>query len=195
MKVWPLVFALLAAAPAAADPLAEVLLSFTLNGKPIPPEIFSDFGDASLSDDKPIVVVIDARAAMDSNRYADPIRPRGDWIEQEKPGPGGINGPETMAYRYVGRTANGLLVLLAAWSGGGSGNFFWLHVLDARPARAFQTDGSLYERLDLALVRSYALGDRWLGDVTIVGNAIRIQTEHSLGGSGAPSETIEARRP
>ncbi len=67
-----LAFGLLAAA-ARGDPLADVLQNFTIGGKPIPPEIFDDFGDASLSDDKPIVVVIDALAAIGSNRYADEI--------------------------------------------------------------------------------------------------------------------------
>ena len=181
--------------PALADPLADIEMSFSIAGKPIPPEIFADFGDAQMSDDKPIVVAIDALAAIDSNRYAEPIRQRGDWFEQERPGPGGINGPETIGYEYRGRTANGLMVILAAWSGGGSGTFYWLHVLDVKSRPAFNTDGSLYQRLDLELIRSYALGDRWQGDITIAGDAIRIQTEASLGGSGAPSETIEARRP
>ncbi len=187
-----LVFAL---PPSRADPLADVRQNFTIGGKPIPPEIFDDFGDASLSDAKPIVVVIDVLAAIGSNRYADEIRKNGDWVEQQKPGPGGINGPESIAYEYRGAAANGLLVVLAAWSGGGSGTFYWLHLLDVRPARAFDEDGSTYDRLDLALIRSYALGDRWKGDIRIEGNAIRIETEHSLDGSRAPSETIEARRP
>jgi hypothetical protein len=53
-------------------------------------------------------VTIDAKAAIDSNRYADPIKTNGRWVEQTKPDPGGMNGPETMAYDYRGATANGL---------------------------------------------------------------------------------------
>jgi hypothetical protein len=87
-----------AATALAADPLDEVRKSFTIGGKPIPPEIFADFGDAWMSDSRPIVVTIDAKAAIDSNRYADPIKTNGRWVEQAKPGPGGLNGPETMAY-------------------------------------------------------------------------------------------------
>ena len=78
---------------------------------------------------------------------------------------------------------------------GGSGTSYWLHVLDARPSRAFNDDGSTYGRLDLAPIRSYVLADRWEGDIRIEGNTIRIETQHILGGSGAPSQTIEARRP
>jgi hypothetical protein len=66
----------------AADPLDEVLRSFTVGGEPIPPEIFADFGDAMMSDSRPIVVTIDANAAIDSNRYADPITTKGGWVEQ-----------------------------------------------------------------------------------------------------------------
>ena len=185
----------LAATAFAADPLDEVRKSFTIGGKPIPPEIFADFGDAWMLDNRPIVVTIAANAAIDSNRYADPIKTNGRWVEQMKPGSGSFNGPETMAYEYRGATANGLLVFLAAWSGGGSGTFYYLHILDAASNRAFDEDGSTYSRFDLTLVRTYILGDRWEGDVSISGNSVRIVTDASLGGHGVGSVTIEARRP
>jgi hypothetical protein len=179
----------------AADPLDEVRRSFTIGGKPIPPEIFADFGDAMMSDSRPIVVTIDASAAIDSNRYADPITTNGRWVDQTKRGSGSFNGPETMSYEYRGATANGLMVFLAAWSGGGSGTFYYLHILDAASKRAFDEDGSIYSRLDLTLVRTYILGDRWQGDVILSGNSVRVVTDASLGGHGAASVTIEARRP
>ena len=186
----------LGSAPAlSADPLAEARESFTIGGKPIPPEIFADFGDAMISDNRPIIVAIDANAAIDSNRYADPIKTNGRWVEQSKPGSGSFNGPETMSYEYRGATANGLLVFLAAWSGGGSGTFYTLHILDAASVPAFDEDGSTYSRLTLTLIRTYVLGDRWQGDVTISGNSVRVVTEASLGGHGASPVTIEARRP
>src|SRR5271157_2188046 len=116
-----------ASAAFAADPLDEVRRSFTIGGKPIPPEIFADFGDTWMLDNRPIVVTIDANAAIDSNRYADPIKTNGRWVEQVKLGSGSFNGPETMSYEYRGATANGLLVLVAAWSGGG-GTFYYLHI-------------------------------------------------------------------
>ena len=84
-----------------------------------------------MSDNRPVVVTIDANAAIDSNRYADPIKTNGRWVEQIKPGSGSFNGRETMSYEYRGATANGLMVFLAAWSGGGSGTFTYLHVVDA----------------------------------------------------------------
>ena len=139
-----LVLALCSGLPAAAFaalPLDEVRKSFTIGGKPIPPEIFADFGDSMMSDSRPIVVTIDASAAIDSNRYADPITTKGGWVEQTKLGSGSFNGPETMSYEFRGATANGMLVFLAAWSGGGSGTFYYLHILDAASNRAFDEDG------------------------------------------------------
>ena len=127
----------------------------------------------------PIIVTIDANAAIGSNRYFDPVKTNGRWVEQAKPGPGGLFGPETMAYEYRGATANALLVFLAAWSGGGSGTFYYLHVVDAASNRAFDKDGSTYSRLDLTLVRTYILGDRWQGDIRISGNSIRVVTNAS----------------
>jgi hypothetical protein len=61
--------------------------------------------------------------------------------------------------------------------------------------RAFDEDGSTYSRLDLTLVRTYILGDRWEGDVSISGNSVHIVTNASLGGRGVSPVAIEARRP
>jgi hypothetical protein len=44
-------------------------------------------------------------------------------------------------------------------------------------------------------VRTYILGDRWQGDVSISGNSIRVVTDSSLGGHGVASVTIDARKP
>lgn len=165
--------------------LTKCVSRFTIRGKPVPPEIFTDFGDAMMSDSRPIVVPIDANAAIHSNRYADPIKTNGRWVEEMKAGLGSFNGPETMSYEYRGATANGLLFFVAAYSGGGSGTFYYLHILDAASAGALDEDGSTYSRLNLTLVRTYVLGDRWKGDVSISGNSVRIVTNASLGGHGS----------
>jgi hypothetical protein len=148
-----------------------------------------------MSESRPIGVTIDANPAIDSNRYADPIKTNGRWVDQMKRGSGSFNGPETMSYEFRGATGNGILVFLAAWSGGGSGTFYYLHILDSASNRAFDEDGSTYSRLDLTLVRTYILGDRWQGDVRISGNSVRVVTDSSLGGHGVASVTIAARRP
>jgi hypothetical protein len=190
-----LIIALIAfAAPApAAGPLDELRRSFTLDGKPVPPNAFRDFGDADLGDSQPSVVAIDVKAAIDSSRYGDPIARRGDWLTQSRPAAGSLNGAEVMGYRYVGATRSGLLVVIAYFSGGGSGVFTTLHVLDASLAAGFDGDGKRYGRVDLAVLRSVVLGDRWEGEATIAGDTIRIATAKTPA-EGVP-KSIEAKRP
>jgi hypothetical protein len=64
--------------------IAELRHSFTLNGKPIPPEIFRDFGDGDLADSGSIWVTVDVKAATGSNLYFDDIKRNGSWINQKK---------------------------------------------------------------------------------------------------------------
>ena len=150
-----------AASAAPADPLGELRKTFTVGGKRVPPEIFADFGDANLADSDPIVVTIDPRAATSGNRYADPIRENGRWIVQTKPNDKVLNGAEETAYEYIGLTRDNLLVVVASFNGGGSGTFYTLHVLDATVAPAVDAVGKVYQRLNLTLLRSVRLGDRW----------------------------------
>jgi hypothetical protein len=181
-------------APArAADALDELRATFTVGGKPVPPEVFGDFGDAVMSDNRPVIVAVDALTAIDSNRYADPVKTAGHWVEQTKQ----IDkaNSETTAYRYIGATKDGLLVAVAWWSGGGTGVFHTLHVLDAGWTNALDEDGSPYRRLVLTNLRSTVLGDRWDGDVKIRGNTIDIDTTASRAERAIGHVTFEARRP
>ena len=93
---------------------------------------------------------------------------------------------------------SGLIVVTTAFSGGGSGDFFTLHILEAAPARAFDSDGKLYDRLNLTVLRSIALGDRWSGEIKIAGDTIEVLTapseiKHTDRQAGV--QRIEARRP
>jgi hypothetical protein len=187
--------ALIAFAPPAfaAGPLDELRRSFALDGKPVPPNVFRDFGDADLGDSLPSVVTIDVKAAIDSNRYGDPIARRGDWLTQSRPAADTLSGAEETSYSYVGATKSGLLVVIATYSGGGSGVFTTLHVLDASLAAGFDGDGRPYGRVNLTVLRSVVLGDRWQGEATIVGDTIRIATMKTPA-VGVP-KSIEAKRP
>jgi hypothetical protein len=190
----PLLLALvLATNAAAADPLSELRRSFTIAGKPVPPQVFGDFGDAMLSDSRPIVVTVDALAAVKSNRYADPIKTNGPWIVQERRQSAG-GEPETMSYEYIGAAQNKLMIVVAAWSGGGSGVFYTLHVVDAVWARAFDDGGAPYRRLNLTILRSTALGDRWDGTIKIAGNTIRVETASTRGAERPKVVTLNAKR-
>jgi hypothetical protein len=177
--------------------VAEVRHSFTLGGKPIPPEIFRDFGDGDLADSGAIWVTVDAKAATGSNLYYDDITRNGAWVAQKKPG-SGPGGDEQTAYSYIGAAENGLLVVLAGYSGGGSGDFITLHILDVTAARGFDLEGKIYDRVDLTNLRSIFLGDRWDGTVSVTKNAITVVTTRTgpADDSGKrTTTTIEAVRP
>jgi hypothetical protein len=160
----------------------EMRRAFTVDGKPVPPEIFRDFGDGDLADSGPIWVTVDVKAAIGSNLYYDAITKNGDWLVQRKvqtPPLGSPFGDELTSYTFIGTADNGLLVVLASYSGGGTGVFYTLHVLDVAAARAFDSEGKVYDRVNLTDVRSMPLGDRWSGEVTIAHNAVTIVTERA----------------
>ncbi len=161
--------------PSAAALVAEVKRTFTIQGKPVPPEIFRDFGDGDLADSGSIWVTVDLETATGSNLYADDIKQDNGWVSQRKTNDS-INGAEETGYIYIGATANGLLVAIASYSGGGSGTFYTLHIMDIAAAKAFDLDGKLYDRVNLTNIRGVPLGDRWNGEVSISGNAIHVLT-------------------
>ncbi|MFT4120343.1 hypothetical protein [Bradyrhizobium sp.] len=184
-----------AASPGTIDELRQ---SFTVDGEPVPPNVFRDMGDGNLADSGSIIVTIDVKAATGSNLYADPIRRNGAWVVQSRIAPGDKSPSEEEAYRYIGMTANKLLVVATSYSGGGTGVFYSLHILTAEPAPAFDSEGKRYERLNLTTIRSVALGDRWNGDVRIDGNKVVVTTTGGLpaGQLREPSTmTIKAERP
>jgi hypothetical protein len=184
-------------ATSTASLIAEVRRTFTIDGKPIPPEIFRDFGDGDLADSGPIWVTVDVKASIGSNLYFDDIKQDGRWINQRKTNSKGEVLEET-GYAYYGATENGLLIVLASYNGGGSGDFISLHILDIASARGFELEGKVYERINLTNVRSIALGDRWDGEVAIEKNTVRVTTTRSgpADDSGKRrTTTIEARRP
>jgi hypothetical protein len=183
--------------PSTASLLSEARRAFTIGGKPIPPEIFRDFGDGDIADSGTIWTTVDINAATGSNLYFDDIQQDGKWVRQKKTNPKAGTQEQT-DYAYYGATANGLLVVLASYNGGGSGNFITLHILDLAAARAFDFDGKVYDRINLTNVRSVPLGDRWNGEIKIDNNTIRVITTRQgpADDSGKrETKTIEAKRP
>jgi hypothetical protein len=180
----------------AAALVAEVRHSFTINGKPIPPEIFRDFGDGDMADSGAIWVTIDAAAAIGSNLYFDDIKRDGNYVTQTKRGPNNVYLEKT-AYNFWGTTDNGLIVVIASYNGGGSGIFETLHIVEVAAARGFDIDGKVYQRINLTNIRSVILGDRWQGELKIAKNNITIITTRNgpADDSARAPVTITATRP
>ena len=180
--------------------LKELRQTFKVHGKPIPPEVIADFGDADMADSGPIRVTIDLLAAVGSNLYYDDIAvaPHG-WVSQKKvvPNGGAEKQTEETGYIFNGVTRNGLLVVTSSYSGGGTGVFTYLHILDAAAARAFDEDGKPYDRLNLTNIRTISLGDRWNGDIKINGDTIAIVTprDQQTDARKPGTQLIQAARP
>jgi hypothetical protein len=176
--------------------LAEVRNSFTIGGKPIPPEIFRDFGDGDIADSGGIWITVDAAAAIGSNLYFDDIKRDGGAVSQSKRGANNAV-VETTDYSFYGTTQNGLIVVIASYNSGGTGIFYTLHLVDVAAARGIDLDGKPYRRIDLTNVRSVILGDRWEGELKIVGNTVKIvTTRKGPADSGTqPPSSITATRP
>ena len=142
-------------------------------------------------------MTVDVKASIGSNLYFDDIKQDGRWVNQRKTNSKGEMLEET-GYAYYGATENGLLIVLASYSGGGSGDFISLHILDIASSRGFDLEGKVYERINLTNIGSIALGDRWDGEIAIEKNTVRVTTTRSgpADDSGKRrTTTIEARRP
>ena len=182
-----------AASALAASPLDELRRAFMLDGKPIPPDVFRDFGDADLGNSLPAVVTIDVKAAIKSERYGFPIARRGDLGDAEPAG-------DRLAQRRRGeqlslrrRDEERVARRRRDVQRRRQRIFTTLHVLDASLAAGFDGDGKRYGRVDLTVLRSVVLGDRWQGEAAIAGETVRIATTKTPA-EGIP-KTIEAKRP
>jgi hypothetical protein len=141
-------------------------------------------------------VTVDLAAAVGSNLYYDPIRDYREWKIQTRQRQT-TDAPEETSYSFKGATANGLLVVIAGYNGGGTGTFHTLHILDVTAAIGFDSDGKRYQRINLTDVRSIVLGDRWEGEMKISGNAVRATTRRNGPANLEPRSpmTITAERP
>jgi hypothetical protein len=88
-------------------------------------------------------------------------------------------------------------VLTTSYYGGGSGIFYSLHIVDVAAARGFDIEGKVYQRINLTNVRTVILGDRWEGNIKIIGNTIKIITTRNgpADDSARAPVTITAERP
>lgn len=169
----------------------EVREHFTIQGQPIHPFVFRDLG-GWISDGHPIVTAVDVLAGVNSNYYF------ADDIERKPYGFGALDqdGQSYYSYEFLGRLENGLLVVKSDFSGGGSGTFRYLYMLDVVVDTAFSDEGDRYERVNLKATRIVTLGDRWGGDITLAGNTVTISGKRMVHMSGPiTTRVIEMRRP
>jgi hypothetical protein len=153
------------------EALAEVNKSFTYKGMHIHPDLVNEF-EVWLSDNcPPITVSVDILAARRSgNEYGSKIEFRGDTLfsYNEKRYGRGFNGRGYYYYTHLGKMANGIHVLQTGSGGGGTGVFKYLYFVRFSTDKAYNSDGTIYERLLMTVIRRFLLGDRDDGNVEVL---------------------------
>jgi hypothetical protein len=143
--------------------LLEANTHFTYKAKPIHPGLIEEFNTWLSDDNNPITISVDVVAASDTNEYSDSyveLKPNGYvFINKE-------NG-EYFYYKWLGRLKNGLQVLEVAEGGGGSGEFKSLFFVKFDKGIGITPEGKQYDRLLMTIVRTYTLGDRDSGRISV----------------------------
>ena len=155
-----------------------------------------------ISDTGDQVVAVNLLDSQDSNRYfgeilvepqADPMAPSWPWVytvegERGDNHEGDLKGKVFYAYRYLGATRDGLDILHTRNSGGGSGIFN--RVLFVRTEADHGVEYPLLRNVNsregavkpevrkrelVRLIGRIPLGDRWLGNIEVVGNDVVVR--------------------
>jgi hypothetical protein len=183
------VLTVLAAAPSAraagaAGPaglrrdLAEANRALTYRGAPINPRAVQELR-AWLSDSEPGPVAVDLAGTHETNRYfgryaRDPSGRTVIDLRTTVVGPRDDADRGSFSYRRVGTLPGGIHVLETAESGGGSGVFVSLLLVQFAVDWEYDERGARKPRLVMRRVGEIALGDRYGGTVTVKGRTIEI---------------------
>lgn len=153
--------------------LQEANDHFTYAGKPISVGMLKAFGLDDLSGERPPAAAIALEEATDE-RYE--IKSEGGnprkGIRAEY-GEASFNGQESLGYVYLGRLANGTHVLLTTYSGGGSGIFTNLLLVNFTIHTQYTDDGR-QDRILVMNAGEITLGDRYDGKIKVEPKSITI---------------------
>lgn len=154
-----------------------------------------------LSDNHDQVVAVDLIHSQKSNRFFCEAKIRNIkdqnpfvYVESEDK-----NNPGFFGYQYVGKSDSGLYVLLISENGGGTGDFKKLMFLKLEQDRAAVVDWTngvvkMNEpRILLKKVGEVALGDRWDGELKVVGDSILIGKDRGSYSGSANDKTISLK--
>lgn len=148
-----------------------------------------------MSDKGDQVVAVNLLDAQGSNRFFGDVTVHES--STQKPTVSYDNDDEGfIAYRLVGITDQGMAVIVVSEGGGGSGVFRSLQCYRMRRDQGLSVDWSTNtaqrdrQRMLLYYLGSLPLGDRWSGDLRIVGNRLHIGVDegwfaHSDGAGGS----------
>ena len=178
--------------------LSEVRRAFTLHGKPIPPEIFRDFGDGDLADSG---LDLGHRRYRGGDRQQSLCR-----RHQEQRATGSARSEPTQSLNGSEETGYAVHRRDGQWTAGRACELqrrrfrhllYAAHLGRRRGARLRCSTASAIAASISPCCAASRSGDRWDGEVSIAHNAVRIVTTRSgPADAGAPTtQTIAAERP
>jgi hypothetical protein len=152
----------------------------------IRPEVIKALTESGMSDSKPsprALTTVDRSDGAAVKLFAREATTRGVkglpyvyYETRDKDDPEGI--VEEFGYRAIGRTASGVDVLQTFESGGGSMTFEALLLV------SLEYDKKKPDQVVLKRVQQINLGDRWDGDLNVVGNEIHIGPDTGITSDG-----------
>lgn len=163
--------------------LIELNKSFTYKGKPVHPRAVQDL-ISWLPDNFPGPVAIDAAGSFDSNRYAGDYSVKDEGLVFIDLTQEFLKQPGWFGYRHLGRLANGYHVLDTYLSGGGTGIFQSLLLVECLTDFEYKSDGSRRERLVIKRMGEFPIGDRYTGK-------IKLDSKNNTIAVGADKQNVE----
>ena len=172
----------------ATEPTEQILYSFDQSPF-ISPRIIQDLS-CLISDNGDQVVAINLLKSQDSNRYF------GDYEVVTNAGQNpcvqidsttienGETNHSSFWYQYVGQTSSGIHILETANSAGGSGIFKSLLLVELQWDTGISCDWKNLvvktgeKRLLIKKVGEIPLGDRWNGELKVIGNSVCVGKDH-----------------
>lgn len=153
---------------------AEADDRFTFRAEPISPRVVEDL--LSWLSDGPSgpVAAVELDLAFHSNRYSgDLVADPEGWFRVDTPdtATGVVNW---IAYKRLGRLANGVHVLSTRQGGGGTGVFASLLLVTFDIGDAYGEDGAKHPRLVMTRHVEIPVGDRFDGPIAVTAHEIRI---------------------
>ncbi len=153
---------------------AEADDRFTFRAEPISPRVVEDL--LALMSDGPSgpVAAIELDLAFHSNRYYGEVVAGADgWLSVDTRD-AASGASDWIAYKRLGRLANGAHVLLTKQAGGGTGVFMSLLLVTFDIGDVYGEDGAKHPRLVMTRHVEIPVGDRFDGPIAVTAHEIRI---------------------
>ncbi len=170
--------------------LKEANDKFTYQGKPIHPGLIQQFMSWISDPGEPTTISVNV-SAKHPNQYGDDevdVKAKNICTKPDKDG-------ESFCYQWLGKLANGIHVLSTGEITGGSGDFEDLVFVRFNIGEGINLYGQKYKQLLMTVVREYALGDRYGGDIKVLPDKVLIKASTNTSNDQVINKDVELKFP